>query len=237
MHVSESTANCASTSHQKDTKWLIDSAASHNITGDLANLSVHTEYDGTDEVVIGDGSGLRVSHSGSLVFRSPTRTFKLNDTLCVPSIRKNLISVHHFTTQNRVFIEFHPSYFLVKDQITGAILLKGACENGVYTLPNSLVDSSSTIVANVHERTTIDGWYKRLGHPSHKIVNYLVNVFSLPIKKEHHVSNLCISCSINKAHQQPFHSTSLQSHAPLDLITSMFGVLQILLVLMVHVTT
>ncbi|GMY30384.1 CCHC-type integrase [Fagus crenata] len=48
-------SNCASTS--KDTKWLIDSAASHNITGDLANLSVHSEYDGTDEVVIGDGSG------------------------------------------------------------------------------------------------------------------------------------------------------------------------------------
>ena len=60
LNFSEATANCASTS--KDTKWLIDSAASHNITGDLANLSVHSEYDGTDEVVIGDGSGLRVSH-------------------------------------------------------------------------------------------------------------------------------------------------------------------------------
>ncbi|KAF8413145.1 hypothetical protein HHK36_001121 [Tetracentron sinense] len=40
----------------KDTKWLIDSGASHNITGDLANLSIHSEYDSTDEVVIGDGS-------------------------------------------------------------------------------------------------------------------------------------------------------------------------------------
>ena len=34
----EAIANCASTS--KDTKWLIDSATSHNIIGDLANLSV-----------------------------------------------------------------------------------------------------------------------------------------------------------------------------------------------------
>jgi len=71
VHFSEPTTNCVSTSHQKDTKWLIDSAASHNITGDLTNLSVHSEYDGTDEVVIGDGSGLRVSHIGSLVFIPP----------------------------------------------------------------------------------------------------------------------------------------------------------------------
>jgi len=140
VHFSEPTAICVSTSHQKDTKWLIDFAASHNITGDLINLSVHSEYNGTDEVVIGDGSGLRVSHIGSLVFHSPTRDFQLNDTLCVPSIRKNLVSVHHFTTQNNIFIEFHPFYFLVKDQITGAILLKGACENGVF--PDSLVGSS-----------------------------------------------------------------------------------------------
>ncbi|KAJ0027681.1 hypothetical protein Pint_36319 [Pistacia integerrima] len=220
----EPTANCGSTSHQKDTKWLIDSAASHNITGDLANLLVHSEYDGTDEVVIGDGSGLRVSHIGSLVFHSPSRTFQLNDTLCVPSIRKNLISVHHFTTQNRVFIEFHPSYFLVKDQITGAILLKGACENGVYMLPDSLVGSSPQMVANVHERTSIDGWHKRLRHPSHKIVTSLINAFSLPIKKEHQVSPLCTSCSINKAHQQPFHLTSFKSNAPFDLIyTDVWG--------------
>lgn len=73
------------------------------------------------------------------------------------------------------------------------------------------------MVANVHERMSIDGWHKRLGHPSQKIINYLVNAFSFPIKKEHQELNLCTSCSINKVHQQPFHSTSLQSHAPLDL--------------------
>ena len=224
IHFSEPTANCVSTSHQKDTKWLIDSVASHNITCDLTNLSVHSKYDVTDEVVIGDGSGLHVSHIGSLVFHSPNHAFQLKDTLYVPSIRKNLISIHHFTTQNNVFIEFHPFYFLVKDQITGAILLKGACENGVYPLPDSLAGSSSKIVANVHERTTIDGWHKRLGHPSYKIVTSLVRAFSLPIKKDTHASTLCTPCSINKAHQQPFHSTSLKSRAPLDLIyTDVWG--------------
>ncbi|RVW75058.1 Retrovirus-related Pol polyprotein from transposon RE2 [Vitis vinifera] len=52
---SEITANSATTSTMKEQKWLLDSAASHNITGDLQNLSIHSEYDGTDEVVLGDG--------------------------------------------------------------------------------------------------------------------------------------------------------------------------------------
>ena len=38
------------------------------------------------------------------------------------------------------------------------------------------------------------------------------------------MSHLCTSCSINKAHKQPFRPTSLQSHAPLDLIyTDVWG--------------
>lgn len=69
---SEVTVNCASTSRTKENKWFIDSAASHNITSDLANLSIHTEYDGTNEVVIGDGSSLSISHIGFRCFTHPT---------------------------------------------------------------------------------------------------------------------------------------------------------------------
>ena len=103
LRFAEPTTNYVSVSPATNPKWLIDSEASHNITGDLANLSIYCEYDGIDEVVIGDGLGLHVSHVGSLVFKSPTHTFHLNNTLCVPNIRKNLISIHHFTSQNNVF--------------------------------------------------------------------------------------------------------------------------------------
>lgn len=157
------TTNCTSTSSAQDIKGLIDSVASHNITGDLANLSIHSEYDGTDKVIIGDGSGLPVSHISSLLLYSPNCTFHLNDTLYVPNIQKNLISTHQFTRQNHVFVELHPSFFLVKDQIIGTVLFRGACENGVYTLLKSMVKSSPTIVANVHERIFINGDTNVLG--------------------------------------------------------------------------
>ena len=107
------------------------------------------------------------------------------------------------------------------------ILLKGACKNGIYTFPESIVASKN--VANVHERTSIDGWHKRLGHPRIKIVHHLVKNFSLPISSTKNLSSLCHSCSINKAHQQPFCVNSLQSHEPLELIyTDVWGLLVIL---------
>lgn len=42
LQQNEVTVNCASSSHANENKWLIDSAASHNITGDFTNLSIHS---------------------------------------------------------------------------------------------------------------------------------------------------------------------------------------------------
>jgi hypothetical protein len=132
MPSTEFTVNCAISSQEKKQKLLVDLAASHNMTIDLSKLMINFEYDGTDEVVIGDGSGLPVSHIGSLSLASSKRAFQLRDTLCVPTIQKNLIFVHYFTKHNNVYLEFHLTYFLVKDQIMGATLLKDDCEDDVY---------------------------------------------------------------------------------------------------------
>ena len=118
----------------------------------------------------------------------------------------------------------------MKDKISGAILLKGACNNGIYTFSESIVASKK--VANVHERTSIDGWHKRLGHPSIKIVHHLVKIFSLPISSTKTLSSLCHSCSISKAHQHPFVSIVSKVMSHLNLFTLMCGVLVVILELM-----
>lgn len=38
--------------------WLLDSGATHHITSDLANLSLHQPYQGSNEVMVADGSQL-----------------------------------------------------------------------------------------------------------------------------------------------------------------------------------
>ncbi|KAL6330019.1 hypothetical protein AAG906_039934 [Vitis piasezkii] len=50
-----------------NTTWLLDSGASHHVTTDLHNLALHSPFDGTDEIMIGDGSGLPISHTVPLL--------------------------------------------------------------------------------------------------------------------------------------------------------------------------
>ncbi|RVW81354.1 Retrovirus-related Pol polyprotein from transposon RE2 [Vitis vinifera] len=218
---SEAIVNCTTTTSNPDKRWLIDFEASHNITSQVSNLQFHSKYDGTDEVIIGDGSGLPITHSGSLTLSFPNRKFQVEDTLCVPTINKNLISVHHFTKQNNVILEFHPTYFLVKNRRTGEILLQGPCENGVYPLPSL---PTATPIVFVHERTSVAGWHRRLGHPSFKVVTRLISSFFLPTTSCLSGSNNCHSCSTNKAHQLPFHKHGLTSTTPFDLLyTDVWG--------------
>jgi hypothetical protein len=46
------TTNYADKMLVKGLKWLINSGASHNITSDLLNLSIYSEYDDIDAVYI-----------------------------------------------------------------------------------------------------------------------------------------------------------------------------------------
>ncbi|GAB2296184.1 hypothetical protein Dimus_038408 [Dionaea muscipula] len=62
--------------------WILDSSASHHVTSDLDNLSLHQPYEGPDDIVIGDGTGLPITHTGLTSLFSPTHTFKLSDVLC-----------------------------------------------------------------------------------------------------------------------------------------------------------
>jgi hypothetical protein len=153
-------ANYVSKSAEIKGKWL-DTGASHNITSDLSNLFIHYEYDGTNAVVIRDGSSLPITHIGSLTFNHKSYKFLLIDTLGVPSIQKNLIFMHYFTKVNNVLIEFHPDYFLMKDWFTGATLLQGQSEDGVYSL--STLSTLHKISTNPSQRASQNLWHSHLG--------------------------------------------------------------------------
>ena len=94
----------------------LDSGTTHHLTANLANLNVRAnEYQDSNQICIGNGLGLSVKHIGSKKLSTPTSSFILHDVLHVPHITKNLIPVHKFTTNTNTSIEFHPTYFIVKD--------------------------------------------------------------------------------------------------------------------------
>ena len=107
----------------------------------MANLSIHSEYEGQAEVVLGDGTSLKIAHIGSTILSSLSHSLMLKETLHVPLIHKNLIFVHKFTHDNNVTIEFHHFFYLVKDRMTGAVLMRGRCVS--YGIAIFLVSSKS----------------------------------------------------------------------------------------------
>ena len=75
----------------------MDSSASHHVTFDLQNLSLHSKHDGSDNIVIGNGIGLHITHIDFTTLSSSSshfsQSFTLSNVLCVPSMKKNLVSV------------------------------------------------------------------------------------------------------------------------------------------------
>ena len=195
--------------------WLLDSGASHHVTSDLHNLSLHAPYSGSDDIMIGDGSTLPISHTGSTLLTTPTRNLSLDNVLCVPSMKKNLISISQFCISNNISIEFLPYVFLVKDLLTGTILLRGQTRDGVYEWP-----TSSPFLAFSAVKPTAFEWHHRLGHPAFSILKYIVSSYQLNVSSPLSSNHSCNACQCNKSHKLPFSKSTIVTHRPLEIIFS-----------------
>ncbi|KAL9241610.1 hypothetical protein vseg_015702 [Gypsophila vaccaria] len=192
--------------------WLIDSGATHHITNDLSNLALHSPYDGNDELIIGDGSSLPISHIGSFSISLSSASLNFSNVLYVPSISRNVLSVSQFCHDNDALVEFTNSCFLIKDKSKGTILLQGKLNRGIYEWHVKFPPTYYGVA------TSSLTWHHRLGHPSLNILKILRNKFSLDYSPS--LFSHCNSCEINKSHKLPFSISSLTSIAPLELIYS-----------------
>ncbi|OMO73140.1 Integrase, catalytic core [Corchorus capsularis] len=199
----------------QNSSWCMDTGASHHVTPQFQNLTLASEYDGPDQIVVGNGQGLKISHSGLIDLRTSSKQFHLKDVLHVPSMKQNLISVSKFCSNNKVFIEFYDDYFLVKDLQTRQVLTKGLLTDGVYCLPAQI---SRPHVALSSQSLSFLDWHSRLGHPSKSILCHVVNKFELPSTPVKDF--VCTACQCSKSHKLPFHLSSLSSSRPLELLYS-----------------
>ncbi|RVW38087.1 Retrovirus-related Pol polyprotein from transposon RE1 [Vitis vinifera] len=73
--------------------WIVDWGASHHITLDLQNLSLHSDYGGNEDIMIGDGNGIPITHVDSTTIEAPTTTFRLTmASLCEARIKETSTS-------------------------------------------------------------------------------------------------------------------------------------------------
>ena len=142
------------------TDWFLDTSANQHVTLDLTTLAASKPYLGNDNLHIGDGNGLPISHIG------PHRSFTLSNVLHVPTIMKCLLSVQNFYLDNNVYFEFHPFVFYVKDLNTNEVLLSGQSKDGLYALSRSSVMSVPQAYWSSCISASANLWHRRLGHPT-----------------------------------------------------------------------
>jgi hypothetical protein len=111
---------------------------------ELEKLTTRDKYHGQDKVHTASGSGMVISHVGNASIHTPMHNHDmiLKDVLCVPSAHKNLVSVHRLAKDNKAFLEFHPSFFLIKDQELKRVILRGRCEGGTLSLASTRYKSA-----------------------------------------------------------------------------------------------
>ena len=197
--------------------WLIDSGASHHVTANLNNLNLHAPYNGLDDVVIGDGTRLHITHSGSTSLSIPSHSFTLQNVLCVPNMKQNLISISRFFKTNKTSVEFLPSSFHVKELQTGATRILSRTNDGIYEWPTK---PSTSIIAFSSVKAFPSYWHHRLGHPFESILRNLVSHYKLHTMSALSSSFHCKGCFCDKSHKLPFSQSTIVSSTPLQIIFS-----------------
>ena len=74
-----------------DSKYYIDTGATHHIIGDLKNLTINSPNQGLDSVQVGNGEDLVIKHIESSNIPTSSNLFMLNNILHYPNALANLL--------------------------------------------------------------------------------------------------------------------------------------------------
>jgi len=197
--------------------WYLDSGATNHMTHDAQKFHSGTRYAASDQVVVGNGDTLPITHSGNLSFSSSPFVFLLSDVLHVPSLCKNLLSVAQFTRDFNVSITSFPWGYQIHDLQRGVVLFQGLCKNGLYPIFPTLSSSSKQAFSSSLASSSL--WHRRLGHPSNKVLRTLVSR-SLLGSFSRLSNSPCSHCALAKSIKLPFSSHDHCSTKPFALIHS-----------------
>jgi hypothetical protein len=207
---------------QSTTTWVLDNDATDHFTPNLNTLNHPMEYQGSDQVSLGNGAGLPITHFGHSQLRASSHLFNLRKVLKVPSMKSNLLSVNKFCRNNNCSFKFDASKFSSKDGLYP--ILGHIPHNSHHTYSPSLNFSSSphyNSTAFLGTKGTKSIWHSCLGHPQDCVLHFVLNKQPwLCVNNAKFSSDCCKHCVQGKLHQLPFSSSSFTASTPLELVHS-----------------
>ncbi|KAF3778134.1 putative transposon Ty5-1 protein [Nymphaea thermarum] len=119
--------------------WIVDSGATHHMTGDPKMFQEYKLSSGQQRVSMADGSSISVAGKGSL---SLLNKYLLHNALHVPNIPVNLLSVSSITKELSYNLIFSADRCFLQDLVTGTKIEIGSVSNGLYKLLEARVIAS-----------------------------------------------------------------------------------------------
>jgi hypothetical protein len=118
------------------TEWYMDTGAETHMTSNSSNhcVSQPPSFSTPSNIIVGDGSLLPITSTGSVNFPAPSGFLRLNNVLVSPQLIKNLIFVRQFTIRNNCSVEFNPYDFSVKDLKTRSVIVRCNSSGPLYPL-------------------------------------------------------------------------------------------------------
>jgi hypothetical protein len=161
----------------------------------------------------------------SLLLKSHTTNspnFLLSQILHYPSTSANLLSINKFYKDNKCWFALTDVDFIVKDNLTGTVLLHEPSENGLYSIwlhPESM-NKTRRFTALLGVKTANMVWHQRLGHSSAFVFQHLLRHQHLPLVGSVSPSTVCESCQLGKSKQLPFSPSIRSSSNTLEVVHS-----------------
>ncbi|KAI9185245.1 hypothetical protein LWI28_005591 [Acer negundo] len=199
--------------------WIIDSGATDHITTS-SKLFFRTDKNCLlPPVTLPSGESANIVAKGSLPLNS---VYYLNDVLCVPTFKVDLMSVSRLTRGLNCSITFFPYWCVLQDLATRRMIGLGKQRDGLYYLValatrKSVSNSSSPThrpTCNLAISST-DLWHNRLGHVSPPRLSLIAkNFLNFSVQS----NNACPICPLAKQSRLPFSSSVVSSVKPFELI-------------------
>jgi hypothetical protein len=210
--------------HNSVNDWVANSGASHHTTHSVGNIFNPHPLNSANpsSIVVGNGSTLPVTSVSDSVILRP---FYLNNILLAPDIIQNLLSVHHFTTDNLCSMKFDPFGLSMKDITTRNMIARSNSIDPLYTLhllsstasSRTLPCAMSTIVApRILAAVATSTWHHHLDHPGPDALSSLSRSSFISCTSTTH--DFYHACQLGKHTRLPFSSSTSRAEKTFDLL-------------------
>ncbi|KAL2246006.1 UNVERIFIED_CONTAM: Retrovirus-related Pol polyprotein from transposon RE1 [Sesamum indicum] len=198
--------------------WIVDSGATSHMCNNFSLFDYVKPHAESTYIHLADGSRHLIKNSGNVKL---TKNLLLENTLHVPDLKFNLLSVSKLCSCSSVSFEFSESHCILQDRKTKQII-GIACQIGnLYVIKTESFEKGfiEDVISNFRNSgfiaTKLDTeiWHRRLGHVSHDV---LINTGLIHKNADRYSS--CDICPQAKQHRLPFTVSSSYSPSIFDLI-------------------